>query len=192
MAEEFEEKTLDSPLIVHKATDASYQETANDINIDITHDDVDDAATLERHRYRKVKKAKKWPYVLIGVVVAAIVLISALYFSGVIKPAEKEEELTENTSGYINEDNQYSGIITVKGAYIFFEGTEVDGVNGLAKEIKYLDEGTKFVLQNDHADDTFLSEEVIPTLDSYGIKYEVKVVVSSGLISQYETAENAE
>lgn len=192
MAEEFEEKTLDSPLIVHKATDASYQETANDINIEITHDDTDDVATLERHRYRKVKKTKKWPYVLIGIVVAIVVLVCALYFSGVIKPAEKEGNSTESTSGYIDEVNQYNGIITVKGAYIFFEGTEVEGINGLVKEIKYLDEDSKFVLQDDHADSAFLSEEVIPTLVSYGIKYEVKVVVSSGLTSRYETTENAE
>lgn len=51
-------KKLDSPLVVHKITDASYQETANEVDVDFTHNESEAAATLERHRYRKVKKRR--------------------------------------------------------------------------------------------------------------------------------------
>lgn len=190
MAEEFDDKKLDSPLIVHKVTDASYQETANEIEVDFTHTDDDDTATLERHRYRKVEKAKKWPYILAASIVAALIIICALYFSGVFAPSA-ENDIPEKTSGYLEtEENKFSGIITVKGNYIFFEGEEVDGVNGLVSEIKYLDKGASFIIQNENANSTLLNEEIIPVLNSYGIKYEIKIIVSSGLISAYEANEN--
>lgn len=189
MTDEFDEKKLDSPLVVHKITDASYQETANEVDVDFTHNESEAAATLERHRYRKVKKAKKWPYVVVAIVVAVVIVIAALYFSGVIKPANRENSTTDNTTGYVQEEeNKYKGIITVKNSYIFFEGEEVDGINGLNKELQYIDDGASFILQNDHANEAFFSEEVIPLLDSLGVKYEAKTVVSSGLTSIYETA----
>ncbi len=188
MSEELEEMKLDSPLIVHKVTDASYQEMASEVSVDFTHTDSESTATLERHRYRKVKKAKKWPYVLIAVIVAAVIVITALYFSGVIKPASKNEDNTN--TGYVSTtENRFAGIITVKNTYVFFEGKEIEGAAELASEIKYLESGTKFVVQDEKADETLLNQEIIPTLDSYGIQYEVKYVVSSGLTSKYETTE---
>lgn len=63
----------------------------------------------------------------------------------------------------------------------------MDGIQGLASEVKYLDEGTSFVIQDEDADSTFLYEEVLPLLEQYGIKTEVRYVVSSGLTSKYET-----
>lgn len=67
---------------------------------------------------------------------------------------------------------------------------EVDGVQGLVKEIKYLDAGTKFIVQNEEADGLLFNEEIIPTLESYGIEYEIQIVVSSGLVSRYEKTES--
>lgn len=193
MPENFEEEKLDSPLIVHKVTDASYQEMASEVSVDFTHTDLENTATLERHRYRKVKKPKKWPYVLIAVIVAAVIVVVTLYFSGVIKFPHSGKQEKESNTGYVQtSENRFKGIITVKNTYIFFEGREVEGVSGLTSEIKYLDEGASFVIQDESADETLLSQEILPTLDSYGIKYEVKYVVSSGLNSKYETTENQE
>ena len=116
--------------------------------------------------------------------------------TGKIRTAFKElgfEETTApQTAEQTTEGNRYAGIITVKGTAIFFEGTEVDGIEGLTRKIKYLDEGTSFVVQNEDADETFLSEEILPLLDSYNIKYEVKFVVSSGLTAASETATDAQ
>lgn len=191
MSEEFDEKKLDSPLVVHKVTDASYQDSLNSDDINFAHKESDDIATLERHRYRKVKKVKKWPYVLIACCVA-IVIIVTLYFSGVFHANNNDDTSSGNTNNYVqNEVNEYEGIITVKNTYVFFEGEEVDGVNGLVQKIKYIDEGTNFVVQNEKADSMFFNDEILPALDSYGIKYEVQTVVSSGLTSKYESKNSA-
>lgn len=190
MSDELEEKKLDSPLIVHKVTDASYQEMASEVSVDFTHTDSESTATLERHRYRKVKKAKKWPYVLIAIVVAVVILITTLYFSGVIKPANKDKDKDNTNTGYVSTtENRFSGIITIKNSHVFFEGKEIEGAAELASEVKYLESGTKFIVQDEKADETLLNQEILPTLDSYGIQYEVKYVVSSGLTSKYETTE---
>ena len=63
--EEIKEENLDSPLVVHKKDDASYQEANTEVSMQNTHVDEDsDMPTLERHRFKKEKKKKKWPYVL--------------------------------------------------------------------------------------------------------------------------------
>ena len=50
MADEIKEEKLDSPLVVHKKGDASYQEEGNEVSMQNTHVDEDsDAPTLERH-----------------------------------------------------------------------------------------------------------------------------------------------
>ena len=57
MADEIKEEKLDSPLVVHKKGDASYQEEGNEVSMQNTHVDEDsDAPTLERHRFKKEKK----------------------------------------------------------------------------------------------------------------------------------------
>lgn len=187
MALEFEGKELDSPLVVHKPSDASYQETANSVDVDFTHTDSGEVATLERHRYRKVKKPKKWPYVVVAVVIAVAILLSVLYFTGVFKPKNDEGENVSNTQ--VVEENRYENIITVKGTYLFFEGEEINGAQELESNIKYLEDSDKFIVQNENADEVFLKQEILPLLDNYGIKYQVKTVVSSGLHSQFETNE---
>lgn len=54
MSEEFEK--LDSPLVVHKETDASYLETAN-IDIVSTAKKIEENKTsLVRHRFKRIKE----------------------------------------------------------------------------------------------------------------------------------------
>lgn len=187
MSNEYNDEHLDSPLVVHKVTDASYRETENIVDVNITHIE-EETATLERHRFKKEKKSSKWP-VIITFLVVVIAVFCYLYFSGTIGNFAGNETTTAPVSeNYTVPENPYEGIITVKGTYIFFEGEEVDGIEGLTREIRYLDAGTQFVVQDDNADDTFLNEEVLPLLSDYGIDVtEVRYVVSSGLTSKYET-----
>lgn len=185
MSAEFEEEKLDSPLIVHKVTDASYIDTAVKVDVEYTHGDDGDA-TLERHRFKKVKKKKKWPYFLmLAVVIVAV--ICAFYFRGTKDPVEEyPTDPSNDNSVTINIEDRFDNVITVKGTYIFFEGTEVEGLNGLEKEIKYLDKNTVLTVQDESADIMFLDDEILPLLDSYGFKYNTKYIISSGLKSKYE------
>lgn len=188
MANDFNDEHLDSPLVVHKVTDASYHETENNVDVNATHIE-EETATLERHRFKKEKKSSKWPIILTFLVVV-VAVFCYLYFSGSLAgiglgtAQTTTEEVTED---YTMPANPYDGVITVKGTYIFFEGEEVDGIEGLDRAVRYLDYGTSFVVQDEDADSTFLYEEVLPLLEQYGIQSEVRYVVSSGLTSRYET-----
>lgn len=190
MSDNFDEK-LDSPLVVHKETDASYEENNTELDVNITHID-EDTATLERHRFKKVKKKSKAPYVICAVLIIAAVL-AGLYFGGVIPNFFDKGETTvpvSDNSESTTEENRFKGIITVKGTYLFFEGKEINGTEELISEIKYSDENTSFIIQDENADSTFLNDEILPVLTSYNIQYEVKYIVSSGLMSVNETTES--
>lgn len=191
MEEEIKEEGLDSPLVVHKKNDASYQETATEVTMNATHtdDETSDMPTLERHRFRKEKKKKKWPYVLIVLIAIVMAVLCTLIYSDVI-PVREKETTTQTTRSYTTQQtNEFKGIITVKGTYIFFEGTEVDGIQGLEREIKYLDNGTKFEIQDENADSNFLNYEVLSLLSKYNFDYEITHIVSSGLKSKYENVQ---
>lgn len=190
MADEIKEEKLDNPLVVHKKDDASYQEENNEVSMQNTHVDEDtDAPTLERHRFKKEKKKKKWPYVLLIIVVAAIVVIAVLINNGTIKLPTKETT-TQAASSYTTEAaNPFKNTITVKGTYIFYEGTELDDIGALEREIKYQDADKTFTVQDEHADSNFLNKEVLPLLTEYKMKYNVTHIQSSGLISKYETTQ---
>lgn len=188
MEEEMKKDVLDSPLVVHKKDDASFQETANEVTMSATHTDEEsaDTPTLERHRFKKKKKKSKAPYVILVLVAIAAAVICVLVYNDVI-PIGKPETTTTTKKSYTTQQvNEFEGIITVKGTYIFFEGTEVDGLRGLEKEIKYLEKGTKFVVQDEDADSNFLNCDVLSLLSQYSIDYEIKHIVSSGLIAEYE------
>lgn len=191
MSDNFDE-TLDSPLVVHKETDASYEENNTELNVNITHID-EDTATLERHRFKKVKKKSKAPYVVCAILII-IAVLAGLYFGGVIPNFFDNNETTapviENSES-TTEANRFEGIITVKGTYLFFEGKEINGTEELISEIKYADENTSFIIQDENADSTFLNDEILPVLTSYNIQYEVKYIVSSGLMSAKETTTSA-
>lgn len=190
MEEEIKEERLDSPLVVHKKDDASYQENA-EVTMSATHTDEDssDSPTLERHRFKKKKKKRKFPYFLIALIAVAVAVVCALIYSGVIPMGEKETTAQTTKSYTTKQENEFDGIIVVKGTYIFFEGEEIDGIKELEKKIKYLDEGTSFVIQDENADSNFLDFEVLSTLSKYNINYEITHIVSSGLVSKYEKKE---
>lgn len=193
MANEHNNEHLDSPLVVHKVTDASYHEISSEVDVDATHVE-EETATLERHRFRKEKKSSKLP-VIITFIVILVAVFCYLYFSGSLAGIGLGTAVTTTeaeTDSYTVEENPYEGIITVKGTYIFFEGTEINGIEGLQREVRYLDSGTSFVVQDENADATFLYEEILPLLEEYDIEYEVKYIVSSGLTSQYETADSSD
>ena len=80
MANDYHDEHLDSPLVVHKVTDASYHETENNVDVNATHIE-EETATLERHRFKKEKKSSKWPIILTFLVVV-IAVFCYLYFSG--------------------------------------------------------------------------------------------------------------
>lgn len=187
MDEDLKEEKLDNPLIVHKESDASYQETASEVSMSFTHtEDDSDMPTLERHRFKKTKKKKKWPWILVGVIAVVVAACVALYYNGYFKTESNDTTTTTRKSYTTQAVNEYEGIITVKNTYIFFEGKEVDGIQGLIKEIKYLDPGTYFVVQDEKADSNFLNFDVLPILEQYNIKYDVKYVASSGLMAEKE------
>lgn len=194
MADEIKEERLDSPLVVHKKDDASYQETAGEISMNATHTDEEsgDTPTLERHRFRKKKKKKKAPYIILVLVAVAAAVICALIYNGIVPVTPDETTTTTRKSYTTQQENKFEGIITVKGTYIFFEGEEVNGIKGLEDEVKYLDEGTSFVVQDENAESNFLNFEVLDVLTRYNIKFEVKHIVSSGLISNNEATSAAQ
>ncbi len=187
MSDNIDEK-LDSPLVVHKETDASYEENNTELDVNITHID-EDTITLERHRFKKVKKNSKAPYVFCAVLII-IAIFAGLYFGGVIPKFFDKGETTvpvSDSSESTTEENRFKGIITVKGTYLFFEGKEINGTEDLISEIKYANENTSFIIQDENADSTFLNDEILPILTSYNIQYEVKYIVSSGLMSVNDT-----
>lgn len=187
MFDNIDEK-LDSPLVVHKETDASYEENNTELDVNITHID-EDTVTLERHRFKKIKKKSKAPYVFCAVLII-IAVFAGLYFGGVIPKFFDKVETTvpvSESSESTTEENRFKGIITVKGTYLFFEGKEINGTEELISEIKYANENTSFIIQDENADSTFLNDEILPILTSYNIQYEVKFIVSSGLMSVNET-----
>ncbi len=187
MSEDFEDK-LDSPFVVHKETDASYEEYDNELDVNITHIE-ENGATLERHRFKKTKKKSKAPYFICALIVVAAV-VAGLYYGGIIPNFfEKETTVPEESENNVSttEANKFEGVITVKGTYLFFEGKEINGTEELINEVKYIGTDKKFIVQDENADSNYLNNEILPVLTSYNIQYEVKYIISSGLVSSKET-----
>lgn len=187
-----EEIKLDSPLVVHKEGDASYQESTSDFDMNATHTDEDsDVPTLQRHRFRKEKKSKKGLWIILCLIAVVIAVFCALIQSGTISLKAPEPTTKVERTYTTQKQNDFSGIITIKGFYIFFEGEEIDSVQALEKELKYLDKNKKFIIQDENANNNFLNYDILPLLTEYEIKYETTHIVSSGLKSKYETTTKA-
>lgn len=188
MSDKNNEIKLDNPLVVHKKDDASYDENVYDNVMSATHmDDDSDVPTLERHRFRKKKKNHNGIWVFIAIIAIAVAVFCGLLYSGKIAPKENVTATQPERTYVTKAENKFEGVITVKGTYIFFEGVEVDGIKGLERSIKYLDAGTKFIVQDESADSSFLNYDVLSVLSKYEIDYDVKHIVSSGLESKNET-----
>lgn len=191
--EEIKEENLDSPLVVHKKDDASYQEANTEVSMQNTHVDEDsDMPTLERHRFKKEKKKKKWPYVLCTLIAILAIVLVVLFNNGTIKLPQKQTTAQTQKSYTTQAVNPFADTITIKGTYIFYEGTELDDIGSLEREIKYQDSNKEFTVQDEHADSNFLNKEVLPVLTNYKMKYEVVHIQLSGLISKYESSQPAD
>ena len=191
MTDENNEMKLDRPLVVHKSDDASYSENTYDDGMSATHfdDETDEPVTLERHRFKKEKKSHKGVWFLLALIAIGVSVLCGLFYSGKLSLDKEPSTTAKPERTYSTEEqNEFDGIITVKSTYVFFEGTEVDGLKGLENEVKYLEKGTKFIIQVEgDTDNDFLNYEVLTMLSGYGIDYEIKHIVSSGLKSKYET-----
>lgn len=187
---------LESPLIVHKVTDASYQETASEIAMEETHIDEDEP-TLQRHRFRKDQKKKsknKNAFVtLLVILVICGAVFAGLYYGGVFSNQEKQEitqsaeSTTETTTSIVE---AYQGKIVIKGTYIFVDGLEVNGIEGLQNALKYVDPSpTAYEIVKENANSDFLNNDVLPLLlemKFYDKSTVITSVVSSGLVADEE------
>lgn len=197
MSDEIKQETLDSPLVVHKKSDASYQETATDVVMNETKVEDDfDTPTLRRHRFKQKESSKgnkTFVFFIAIIVVAVGVLIT--FLTGGFESAKNNDsksttkpEVTQTTTSLAD---SYYGTIVVKGTYLFVNGEEVDGIEGLQKELKYTDKSTTaFTIIDENADSNFLNDNVLPVLLDLGFYGEDTVIThkqSTGLMADEET-----
>jgi hypothetical protein len=193
MSEDVKEEKLDSPLIVHKKSDSSYQETDSILEMNETHIDEDEP-TLERHRFKKDPNKKNHaPLVVVIIIVVLVAIFAGLYFTGNITfnskdNSRKNTSTTQETTTSLQD--AYKGTIVVKGTYIFVDGIEVDGINGLQNALKYLDPSpTAFTIIKEDANDEFLNYDILPLLTDMGFYDEstdIQMKKSTGLMSENE------
>lgn len=179
------EESLGSPLVVHKKSDASYQDGGINVDMSETHIKEEKKPTIERHRFKKDpnKKSNKAPVILLILIVVAVVFC-ALYFTGNItfgtknKPQTTKTTTTETTTSL---EQAYAGTIVVKGTYIFVDAAEVDGIEGLQGALKYADKSTTaYKIIDENADSNFLNNEVLPILLEMGFYDEKTEIVHQG------------
>lgn len=188
--------SLDPPLIVHRKSDASYQETASDNSMEETHTE-DDGPTLTRHRFKKEKKNNNKPWVTVILVLLIIAVVFAgLYYTGVINPEKETTTSVETTTEVTTSLEQaYEGKILIKGTFIFVDGIEVNGLEGLGNALKYVDPSpTAYEIVKENADSAFLNDNVLPMLldlGFYGEDTVISTVAKSGLMAQSETTTKA-
>ena len=183
---------LDNPLIVHKESDASYEDDTANFEMEKTHND-EAKPTLARHRFKKEEKKRGGAFaVLLLVLVICAGVFAGLYYSGNL-PFGKEEETTTKvttTEATTTIQQKYEGTIVFKGTYIFIDGEEVNGIEGMMDELKYLDPSpTKYEFIFENVDDKFYNYDVLPVLTDlgfYGKETKTKTVKKTGLMSSKE------
>ena len=189
-----ESAELESPLVVHKKGDASYKESAA-VQMNDTHID-DEKPTLRRHRFKKEKKGYGGLIAFLIIVVIIAAAFSALYFTGNIrfrftKETTTAKSVTTTTERVTTIEEAYQGTIVVKDVYIFVNGVEVDGIQGLEKALKYEDKSTTaFTIIDENANSDFLNYEILQRLQQMGFYDENTVIThkeSTGLIAEAET-----
>lgn len=189
---------LEPPLVVHKKSDTSYDNNNNSVlEMNDTHID-DTKPTLTRHRFKKDnKKNGKSAVIVIFIAVVIVAVFAALYFTGNIslnnskRNPQSSSQTSETTTSL---QQKYAGTIVVKGMYIFVDGTEVDGIQGLTESLKYLDksttayeiiiEGTQNSYESSYYNSDILS--CLTQLGFYGDDTKVEHVDSTGLMSKDE------
>lgn len=189
---------LEPPLVVHKKSDTSYDNNNNSVlEMNDTHID-DTKPTLTRHRFKKDDKKKgKGAVAVIFIAVVVVAVFAALYFTGNIplnnsKSNSQSSSQTSETTTSLQQ--KYAGTIVVKGMYIFVDGTEVDGIQGLTESLKYLDKSTtayEIIIegtQNSYESSYYNSDILgcLTQLGFYGDDTKVEHVDSTGLMSKDE------
>ncbi len=192
-AEQDEPVELDSPLVVHKKGDASYQESSVTTQMSETHTE-DDGPTLTRHRFRKEQKGHNKGLIFLFVLVIAAAAIAALYFTGNLSFSPEENttapkaKTTEITTSL---EDKYKGTIVVKDVYIFVDGIEVQGIEGLQNALEYEDKSTTaYTIIDENANSDFFNFEVLELLTQlgfYGKDTKTEHIASTGLIAEAET-----
>ena len=185
---------LDSPLVVHRKGDASYEENAAQYEMNETHTG-EERPTLQRHRFKKEKKKSNAPIVIIILFVVLAAALAGLYFSGNIRFDAQQTTGTattaQTTEGASEELDRFNGTIVIKDVYIFVDGEEVDGSGELQRALRYEEPNPrryKLILENENS--SFYNFEVLPILENMGFfddTTEVEHVSSTGLIADAET-----
>lgn len=186
------EEMLDSPLVVHKKSDASYKDGVTHIEMNDTHDE-DEGPTLQRHRFRKDPNKKSKKGIIIPIIIVIIVAVfCALYFTGNISFDKNETTTTTETTAEVTTsiEEAYQGTIVIKDTFIFVDGYEVNGITGLQNELKYVDPSEtayKIILENENADFyNFDVLEILTKLGFYGVNTVVEHTPRTGLMAQSE------
>lgn len=162
-----DKERLDSPLVVHNENDASYENSDENLTMSKTHT-KHEGPTLERHRFKKdkSKSSKKFLTFVIIIVILAVVFC-ALYFTGNIKfnSNEATAPASTTTETTMSLEEAYAGTIVVKDTYIFVDGEEVDGIEGMQSALRLKEASTTaYTIINDSADADFIDNGVIPVL----------------------------
>lgn len=195
MSEEIKQETLDSPLVVHKKSDASYQEMATDVVMNETIVEEDDAPTLRRHRFKQKEsnKGNKTLVFFVAIIVIAVGIAITFITGGFDDMNKKDTQDTTKpavTQTTTSIEESYYGTIVVKGTYLFVNGEEVDGIEGLQNALKYTDKSTTaFVIISENADAGFFNDNVLPILMElgfYGEDTEITHKQSTGLVAKAE------
>ena len=189
-----ESERLDNPLVVHKKGDASYDDSVNAVEMNDTHTD-DDSPTLTRHRFRKEKKGHGGLVAVLIIIVILAGAFSALYVTGNIKFLNNNEtttvKKTTTTEASTSIEELYKGTIVIKDTYIFVDGSEVKGIEGLQKALEYEDKSTTaYTIIDENANSDFLNYDVLQILEQMGFYGEDTVIThktKTGLIAEAET-----
>lgn len=177
------EEALDAPLVVHKKSDASYQDGVTNVDMNETHI-TNDKPTLERHRFKKDPNQKSnKPILIVVIIIVLAVAFGVLYLTGNISFDNKKEttvkQTTTETTTSIEE--AYAGTIVVKGMYIFVDGVEVDGIEGMQDALRYTDKSTTaYQIIDEDANSDLLNNGVLPTLMEIGFYDENTEIIHKG------------
>lgn len=187
------EEALDAPLVVHKKSDASYQDGVTNVDMNETHI-TNNKPTLERHRFKKDpnKKSNK-PIIIVIFIIVFAVAFGVLYLTGNISFGNEKETTAKQTTTETTTSIQeaYAGTIVVKGMYIFVDGVEVNGIEGMQDALRYVDKSTTaYQIIDEDANSDLLNNGVLTTLMELGFYDENTEIIHrghTGLMAAEET-----
>ena len=145
---------------------------------------TNDKPTLERHRFKKNPNQKSnKPILIVILIIVLAVAFGVLYLTGNISFDNKKEttvkQTTTETTTSIEE--AYAGTIVVKGMYIFVDGIEVDGIEGMQDALRYTDKSTTaYQIIDEDANSDLLNNGVLPTLMEIGFYDENTEIIHKG------------